>query len=130
MDAASEPSYVHGASPVPLLGETIGQNLDRTAARVPDNDALVSVHQGVRQTYAQFHTAVEEIFDVQLLGGFEFPEVMGFHKDTLHHTFIVPDPTASLQDNWAGRRGCRDESPARLTSKLALRGGRAPVPTI
>jgi hypothetical protein len=35
MDAASVPSYVHGASPVPLLGETIGQNLDRTAARVP-----------------------------------------------------------------------------------------------
>src|SRR5215217_2471625 len=61
MDAASEPSYVHGASPVPLLGETIGQNLDRTAARVPDNDALVSVHQGVRLTYAQFHAAVEEV---------------------------------------------------------------------
>ena len=33
MDGASEPSYVHGASPVALLGETIGQNLDRTAAR-------------------------------------------------------------------------------------------------
>jgi hypothetical protein len=26
MDVASEPSYVHGASPVPLLGETLGQN--------------------------------------------------------------------------------------------------------
>ena len=38
----------------------------------------------------EFHSAVEEIFDVQLLGGFRFPEVMGFHKDTLHHTFIVP----------------------------------------
>ena len=61
MDAASEPSYVHGASPVPLLGETIGQNLDRTVARVPDNDALVSVHQGVRLTYAEFSAAVEEV---------------------------------------------------------------------
>ena len=60
MDVASEPSYVHGASPVALLGETIGQNLDRTAARVPGNDALVSVHQGVRMTYAEFHAAVEE----------------------------------------------------------------------
>ena len=38
----------------------------------------------------EFHSAVEEIFDVQLLGGFQFPEVMGFHKDTLQHTFIVP----------------------------------------
>jgi fatty-acyl-CoA synthase len=55
------PSYVHGASPVPLLGETIGENLDRVVARVPDRDALVSVHQGVRLSYAQFHAAVEEV---------------------------------------------------------------------
>ena len=26
-------SYVNGVSPVPLLGETIGANLERTAAR-------------------------------------------------------------------------------------------------
>src|SRR6185436_16588794 len=39
----------------------------------------------------EFHSAVEEIFDVQLLGGVRFPEVMGFQKDTLHHTFIVPE---------------------------------------
>jgi hypothetical protein len=57
----------------------------------------------------EFQTAVEEIFDVQLLGGFQFPEVMSFHKDTLHHTFIVPDAAVSLQDNWAGQRGYGDE---------------------
>jgi len=55
------PSYVHGARAVPLLGETIGQNLDRTAARFGDRDAVVSVHQGVRLTYAQFLEAVEEV---------------------------------------------------------------------
>ena len=54
-------SYLHGASPVPLLGETIGANLDRTVARFPDRDAVISVHQGVRQTYAEFHAAVEEV---------------------------------------------------------------------
>jgi fatty-acyl-CoA synthase len=58
---ARRPSYVHGASPVPLLGETIGANLDRVTARFPDADALVSVHQGIRWTYARFHAAVEEI---------------------------------------------------------------------
>jgi hypothetical protein len=77
-----------------------------------------------------FQSAVEEIFDVQLLGGFRFPEVMGFQKDTLHHTFIVPDPTVSLQDDWASRRGYRDGSSARLASKLAFRGGRRIVSTI
>ena len=34
---APRPRYVHGAVDVPLLGETVGQNLDRTAARVPDS---------------------------------------------------------------------------------------------
>ena len=46
-------SYVHGARDVPLLGETLGQNLDRTAARVPDTLALVVRSQGVRWTYAE-----------------------------------------------------------------------------
>jgi hypothetical protein len=38
----------------------------------------------------EFQTAVEEIFDVQLLPGLRFPEVVGFQKDTVEHTFIVP----------------------------------------
>jgi len=38
----------------------------------------------------EFQTAVEEIFDVQLLAGVRFPEVMGFHKDTVQHTFVIP----------------------------------------
>ena len=40
------PSYAHGACAIPLLGETIGANLKRTAARVPDAPALISCHQG------------------------------------------------------------------------------------
>ena len=47
------PSYVHGAIDTPLLGETIGQNLDRTAARVPDTLALISRAQGLRWTYSE-----------------------------------------------------------------------------
>jgi len=49
----SNPSYVHGASDVPLLGETIGDNLRRTVARVPDREAVVVPHQGYRATYRQ-----------------------------------------------------------------------------
>src|SRR5579864_5996169 len=47
------PSYVHGASPVPLLGETIGENLRRTTERFPDNEALVVNHQNYRATYQE-----------------------------------------------------------------------------
>jgi fatty-acyl-CoA synthase len=59
--ASAPPSYLHGASQVPLLGETIGRNLDRTVAAFGDRDALISVHQGVHQTYAEFHAAVTEV---------------------------------------------------------------------
>jgi fatty-acyl-CoA synthase len=54
-----EDSYLVGTGRAELLGETVGRNLDRTAARFPDRDALVSVHQGIRLTYAAFHAAVE-----------------------------------------------------------------------
>ncbi len=46
-------SYVHGAVSTPLLGETIGHNLDRTAARFPDTPALIVRSQGVRWTYRE-----------------------------------------------------------------------------
>jgi fatty-acyl-CoA synthase len=46
-------SYVHGASPVALLGETIGENLRRTVQRVPNAEALVVRHQNYRATYAE-----------------------------------------------------------------------------
>ena len=54
-------SYAHGGSAVPLLGETIGANLERTVDRYPDNEALVSRHQGRRYTYAQFNDAVDVV---------------------------------------------------------------------
>ncbi len=53
MTAVTEPSYSHGASAVPLLGETIGANLRRVAASYPDNEAVVDVPSGRRWSYAQ-----------------------------------------------------------------------------
>ncbi len=47
------PSYSHGTSAVPLLGETIGQNLRRTVERHPDREALVVRHQGFRASYRE-----------------------------------------------------------------------------
>jgi fatty-acyl-CoA synthase len=75
--AAEALSYLHGAGPVPLLGETIGENLDRTVARFPDHDAVISVHQGIRQTYAEFHAAVTETARGLLALGIEPGERVG-----------------------------------------------------
>jgi fatty-acyl-CoA synthase len=59
--STSPMSYAHGASNTQLLGETIGANLERTVAQVPDRDALVSVHQNVRFTYREFNAAVNQL---------------------------------------------------------------------
>ncbi len=52
-------SYDHCGSTQSLLGETIGQCLDRVAAAHPDNEFLVSLHQGLRFTYAEFVRVVD-----------------------------------------------------------------------
>ena len=51
-------SYAHGTSTTPLLGETIGANLRRTVARVPEADALVVRSQRHRATYRQLWDSV------------------------------------------------------------------------
>ena len=46
-------SYAHGPSAVPLLGETIGENLRRTVERFGGREAVVVRHQGYRATYRE-----------------------------------------------------------------------------
>ncbi|MCX5149501.1 AMP-binding protein [Streptomyces sp. NBC_00320] len=54
-------SYASGVFEVPLLGDTIGENLDRTVRRFPDRDALVDVAAGRRWTYAQLAADVDAL---------------------------------------------------------------------
>ena len=51
-------AYTSGDTSTPLLRETIGRNLEATAARFPEHDALVSVHQGIHQNYREFNDSV------------------------------------------------------------------------
>ena len=59
-------SHVVGATTPPLLDQTIGQALDAAAARWGEREALVSVHQSVRWTYAELK-ARSEAFAAGLL---------------------------------------------------------------
>jgi fatty-acyl-CoA synthase len=54
-------SYASGTSDVPLLGDTIGDDLDRTVAAGPDREALVEVPTGRRWTYAQLRADVDAL---------------------------------------------------------------------
>jgi fatty-acyl-CoA synthase len=52
-------SYVHGASDLPLIGETIGAHLDRVAALAPDRPALIVRQQKLRWNYREFQAEVD-----------------------------------------------------------------------
>jgi fatty-acyl-CoA synthase len=52
-------SYVHGASAVSLIGDTIGVHFDKAVARWPEAEALVVRHQGVRWTYRDLQHHVD-----------------------------------------------------------------------
>jgi fatty-acyl-CoA synthase len=54
-------SYASGVSGTPLLGDTIGQNLERTVARFGDRDALVESASGRRWTYSELDTVVNHL---------------------------------------------------------------------
>ncbi|MDR6290982.1 fatty-acyl-CoA synthase [Inquilinus ginsengisoli] len=51
MSSKPAPSYVSGTADAPLLGETIGQALDRAAARWPDRPALIDRSLGIRWSW-------------------------------------------------------------------------------
>ncbi|MFB9685809.1 AMP-binding protein [Amycolatopsis plumensis] len=57
-DAPALPSYASGTSEVPLLGDTIGDNFDRTVAAFGDRDALVDRAAGRRWTYRELAAEV------------------------------------------------------------------------
>ncbi|MFV1998848.1 MAG: AMP-binding protein, partial [Acidimicrobiia bacterium] len=54
-------SIAAGPTGTALLEETIGANLEATVARFPDREALVVVHQGIRQTWTEFNATVDEV---------------------------------------------------------------------
>ena len=56
-----EGSYICGTSAVPLLGMTISEMVDSIAAKYPDTEAIVSVHQNIRWTYREFAEQVNQV---------------------------------------------------------------------
>jgi len=57
----TRPSYACGLADVPLLGDTIGDNFDRTVAVQPQHEALVEVATGRRWTYQQLRAEVDAL---------------------------------------------------------------------
>ena len=72
-----EQSYVHGASAVSLIGQTIGGNFDAAVERWADREALVVRHQGIRWSYAELQREVDAFAAGLLALGLEAGDRIG-----------------------------------------------------
>ncbi|MEH3086103.1 MAG: AMP-binding protein [Xylophilus ampelinus] len=62
-------SHARGPTAPPLIEQTIGARFAAMAARRPDAEALVSVHQGLRYTYGGLHAAARRLASALLRHG-------------------------------------------------------------
>ncbi len=93
---ASTPAIDSGPTDVPLLEETIGENLRRTIAAHGDNDAIVARHQGIRWTYAEFGERVERL-SAGLLGlGLEPGDRVGLWSPNYAEWTLLQYATATI----------------------------------
>jgi fatty-acyl-CoA synthase len=89
-------SYAGGTSDVPLLGETIGANLERTVAAFGDREALADVATGRRWTYAEFDAAVNEVARGLLARGIAKGDRVGIWAPNCAEWVIVQYATAKI----------------------------------
>jgi fatty-acyl-CoA synthase len=89
-------SYVHGASDVPLLGETIFQNLRRTAERFGNREALVVAHQDHRSTYAALVEECELVARGLMARGVRTGDRVGIWSPNRYEWVIVQYATAAI----------------------------------
>ncbi|HEY3820502.1 MAG TPA: AMP-binding protein [Polyangiaceae bacterium] len=94
--AMARASYVHGTSRLPLLGETIGENLRRTAQRFPDRDALVVRSSGYRATYAQLWEATGEVARGLMALGVDPGHRVGIWSPNRHEWVLAQYATARI----------------------------------
>jgi fatty-acyl-CoA synthase len=96
MSAHAVPSYLSGVADVPLLGETIGANLERTVATYGDRDALVEVATGRRWTYAEFDRDVDVVACGLMADGIEKGDRVGIWAPNCAEWTILQYATAKI----------------------------------
>jgi fatty-acyl-CoA synthase len=89
-------SYVNGPSPLPLLGETIGENLARSVARFGDRDALVDVPSGARWTYDRLAADVSTLAKGLLAMGVARGDRVGIWAPNVPEWVLVQFATARI----------------------------------
>jgi fatty-acyl-CoA synthase len=94
MTEQARPSYSHGASSQPLLGETIGANLRRVAAAHPDREAVVDVPAGRRWTYAQLDADTDALAGALIAAGLRKGDRLGIWSPNCGEWVLLQYATA------------------------------------
>ncbi|SDJ94224.1 fatty-acyl-CoA synthase [Nonomuraea maritima] len=89
-------SYSSATAETPLLGETIGANLERTVARFADREALVDVPTGRRWTYAQLDADVDDLARALLARGVGKGDRVGIWAPNRAEWVLVQYATAKI----------------------------------
>jgi fatty-acyl-CoA synthase len=89
-------SYARGEETVALLEETIGANLERTASRHGDREALVSFHQDLRYTWSELDEAVDELARGLIAAGLVKGDRVGIWSPNCAEWTLVQYATAKL----------------------------------
>lgn len=89
-------SYTNGASNIPLLGETIDENLWKTVAKFPNNDALISVHQHYRATYTEFYEQVTAVAKGLIALGVKSGDRVGIWSPNCYEWTLLQYATAKI----------------------------------
>jgi uncharacterized protein (TIGR03032 family) len=82
-----------GLSKIRLTSAMDGVPLAERREELKCGVAVIDLGTGGVIARVDFETAVEEVFDIQVLTGNRFPDVLGFQKDTVQNTFVVPPGT-------------------------------------
>ena len=85
-----------GPTDTPLLDETIGANLARTAAAHGDVEALVARHQDVRWTYAEFDDRVDRLARALMGAGLEPGDRVGIWSPNYAEWTLTQYATARI----------------------------------
>ena len=89
-------SYTNGASNIPLLGETIDENLRKTVAKFPNNDALISAHQYYRATYTEFYEQVTAVAKGLIALGVKNGDRVGIWSPNCYEWTLLQYATAKI----------------------------------
>lgn len=89
-------SYTNGASNIPLLGETIDENLRKTVAKFPNNDALISAHQHYRATYTEFYEQVTAVAKGLIALGVKSGDRVGIWSPNCYEWTLLQYATAKI----------------------------------